>query len=717
MKIQNLWLTTSVLALAFCGVAKAQTASSQSGTAASAPVQEVVVTAERRSTNLQTTPIAASVLTGADLAKKGIVSVDQLQLAMPSVTIQNFGQGNDFNIRGIGKGEQNSGTTVGVITYRDGVATFPGYFQDEPYYDISSVEVLRGPQGTFAGQNATGGAVFITEKDPVINGGYHGYLQGQYGNYNDVQAQGAINIPINDTLAARIAFNDEYRDSFYHVTGNYTGDPGRLQESNLRFGLLWQPIDALKVSFKADYNYVDQGGYPADPVNSTNDPFHITSNAHHLAIDQFLRSVLNINYTLSDGIILRSISGYQRGRSAFDGDVDGTNLANYTIREGVDERIYSQEFDILSPDKGPITWILGGYYQSDRFAFPVGHFDIGEPSGIFDDDLSGVNPKQTTAGFGQVSFNLPAGFQLQVGARYSSSSSTNQGTISVPELGLALPDNQTEKDSKVTGKVALNWTLDPHNFLYAFVATGYKSGGLNTPSSFALPPTFKPETVTDYELGWKTTTFNGHLKTQIGGYYNDYKDFQVSIGNPDNPTVSTELNNPSTTTIYGLEAQAQASFGDFQLDAGASLLHSKLGTFYATDPRLGGATLCNSTTGPSSVSCVNLSGHEQDYAPTFTLNVGGQYAFNLSNGDTLTPRVNFAHIASQWATLFENAALGDRLGERNLLSAQVSYQHGDYLITAYGTNLTNQEYVSAVNAGLRYEGAPRQFGIRVAKSF
>ena len=134
----------------------------------------------------------------------------------------NFGQGLEFNIRGIGKGEHNSQTTTGVITYRDGVATFPGYFQEEPYYDIANVEVLRGPQGTFVGQNSTGGAVFVTTNDPIINGGYHGYVAGQLGNYSDVAAQGAINIPISDTLAARFAFNTEYRDSFYHISG-----PGR----------------------------------------------------------------------------------------------------------------------------------------------------------------------------------------------------------------------------------------------------------------------------------------------------------------------------------------------------------------------------------------------------------------------------------------------------------------------------------------------------------
>ena len=117
-------------------------------------------------------------LSGAELADSGVTAIDSLQFITPGATVNNFGQGNDFNIRGIGKGEHNSQTTVGVVTYRDGVATFPGYYQEEPYYDVANIEILRGPQGTFGGQNATGGAVFVTTNDPMIGGGYDGYCGG-----------------------------------------------------------------------------------------------------------------------------------------------------------------------------------------------------------------------------------------------------------------------------------------------------------------------------------------------------------------------------------------------------------------------------------------------------------------------------------------------------------------------------------------------------------
>jgi iron complex outermembrane receptor protein len=713
----GMWLTLGT-AVGNVWAAAAADESSPSAPEQTVALSEVVVTAERRSTDLQRTPIAAGVLTGADLGAKGIMTVDQLQTAMPSVTIQNFGQGNDFNIRGIGKGEHNTQTSTGVIIYRDGVATFPGYFQDEPFYDIASLEVLRGPQGTFVGQNATGGAVFITEANPTLTG-VNGYVLGQYGNYNDALLQGAVNLPISDTVAARVAIYEEYRDSFYHITGPYTGGNGTRKESSARLSLLWQPSQALKVLWKNDYNYIDSGGYPADPATARNDLFHLSANAEQLAIDQFARSTLNVNYTFGNGITFRSISGYQWGRTAYDADLDGTSTGNSTFQDAVKEKTLSEELNLISPDQGWLTWVTGLYYQANNYYFPVGHFDIGLPPGVYDYDLDGVNLTNTAAAFGQLSCNLPGDVQLQLGLRYSHSDSTNHVTIYVPEPAFAgtLPDHQTEHDDKVTGKAAVSWSVDSDNFLYAFVATGYKAGGLNVPSGLTLPQPFRAEYVTDYEVGWKATAFDGHLRTQLGGYYTDYKDFQVTIQNPTAPTLNIEVNNPSPTKLYGVELSAQAALGSLSVDFATAVAHSSLGTFYANDPRFAGNTLCDPRSGPAVGTCVNLLGHPQTYAPSFTLDVGGQYVIRFGGGDTLTPRVNYAHISRQWATLFDNQALGDHLQDRNLLSAQLGFQHGDWTLTGYGENLTDDHYVSAIISGLRFAGAPRQYGIRLTKNF
>ena len=745
MRIQALCLSASALALTWCCVANAQTAPTpptKSGTT----VQEVVVTAERRSTSLQKTSIAATVMTGKDLIKQGVLTEDQLQFISPSVTVDNFGQGNDFDIRGIGKGEHNTQTGTGVVTYRDGVATFPGYFGEEPYFDVSELEVLRGPQGTFSGQNATGGAVIVNTANPVIGGGYDGYVLAHYGNYNDTGAQGAVNLPISDTLAARVAFNGDYRDTFYKISG-LTGDPNTMWGSG-RFSLLWTPTPSLKVLFKTDYDYLDNGGYfgdslllPNGQVNSqTSNLFKFGNNYETYATDQFSRTVLKIDYTNPDGIDFRSITGIQQGRTGWKGDIDGTasNLPgelNYMIAEGVDETLLSQEFNIISPSTGPLTWVLGTYYQHNEYNFPAGQFDIGVPHGPggFDEDLYGTNITQTGAVFGQISYNLPAGFQIQVGARYSAWSTWNGTTYYVPQYEpyYNFPQNQYYAGNNLSGKVTLNWNLDAHNFLYAFVASGEKPGGLNTATYYAtttpgggtvgagyIPAPFEQETVTDYEVGWKSSMFDNHLHTQLGAYYNLFHNFQVIVPIPNDPVQDTEANDPNATKLYGVEASAQAAFGDFSATAGIGLEHSSLGTFYTEDNRVSSGGTCNPITGtPGNPACINLSGHPQTYAPNTTFNVSAQYNFRLGDGDVVTPSINYAYISQQWGTLFDNVSQGDYLAPRNILGSSVAYTHNGYVVTLYGYNLLDDHYVSAELPPIRIAGTPRQFGVSLMKTF
>lgn len=702
--------------------ANAQSAAPTTQANPDSTLSEVVVTAERRHTDLQQTPIAATVLSGADLSSMGVVTVDQLMFATPGATVNNFGQGTDFDIRGIGKGEHNSQTGTGVITYRDGVATFPGYFQEEPYFDVANIEILRGPQGTFGGQNATGGAVILTTNDPVINGGYHGYVQGQVGNYSDAGLQGAVNLPINDTMAARFAYDSEYRESFYKITGPngsaYTGNPGNLREGAARLSFLWKPDDSLSVLLKTDYDYLNMGAYPADPYYADNDLFNIGANSPQAALDRFGRTILKVDYKLPDGIALRSVSGYQKGVTNYVADLDGTNTITETFGDSVDETLWSEEFNIISPDTGFVTWILGAYIDHDKYTFPAPYqFYIGAPPGnlLTEYLLQGTNPTQAVAGFGQVSFQLTSGLQLQIGARYTAAETTNH--TQVLQYGLPIVDEQSAKYVNTSGKVALNWTIDPNNFVYGFVATGFKPGGLNVPVGIGQPAPFGPETLTDYELGWKLTSFDGHLRTQLDAFYYNYKNFQVNIGYPLFPTFAFELNNPNPTHLYGFEAQTQAVFGALSFDAGTTVMHSSLGQFYATDPRIVAETSCNPSSGPSSPSCIDLGGHQQTYAPDLTFTVGAQYKYPLPNGDSVTPRLNYAYISPQWATLFENSSLGDHLAGRDISGAQIAYQHDHLIATLYGTNLSDQHYVAALNSNLRFAGYPRQYGLRIFYGF
>ena len=696
---------------------------------------DIIVTAERRSERLQTTPMSASVLTGADLAHQSIVNVDQLQFAMPSVAVDNFGQGLEFNIRGIGKAEHNSQTTTGVITYRDGVATFPGYFQEEPYFDIATVEVLRGPQGTIAGENSTGGAVFVNTNNPVIDGGSHGYIQGLFGNYTDAGLQGALNLPISDTFAARVAFYTERRDGFYHVTGpggaRFTGGNGELREAAGRISFLWRPSSRLTLVSKTDFDYLNFGGYPAQaravsnrflPGTTTPNPnyrdlFDTTANSPQRARDKFIRESFRIDYDFG-AATLRSITGYQTGNINYTADLDGTSTGNATFFDNVNERIFSQELNLISRDNRRFTWLLGAFAQWGQYNFlPPFQFLIGTPPGVVAGEyrLQGINPTRSLAAFGQFGFMLTPNLKLEAGGRYTESRTRND--VSIIQFGLPLADQQTAQYHNFSYKISLGWEINPQNYIYAFRATGFKAGGLNVPVGLGIPAPFGPENITDYELGWRANFMGGHIRTTIDGFYNDYRNFQVIIGYPAIPVFGFELNVPNSTIIYGAEAQIGLHLGHFALDLGVSAMHSKLGGFFATDPRAAAFAACDPFTGPASASCINLRGREQTYAPNFTFNAAVQYDIPLGGTDTLTPRLNFGHVGAQWATLFENAARGDRIAERNILGAQLAYAHGPWSVTLYGTNITNRHYVSALNSDLNFAGAPRQYGVRVLRLF
>jgi iron complex outermembrane receptor protein len=698
-----------------------------------AKIETVVVTAERRAENLQKSPLAATVLSGSDLKKKAVDSVEALQFATPALTVNKFGNGNNFNIRGIGKGENNIQTPSGVVTYRDGIPVIPGFIQDEPYFDIDNIQVLRGPQGTFGGTNATGGVVYITEQNPDLNR-RGGYAQGEVGNYTDVGFEGAANVPLTDDLAARMALQSERRDSFWHIipSAGFSGHPGQLGEINGRVSLLWQPIQPLQVLFKSDYSHVDQGGVPGDPIGSPNDEFTIGNNTHNRLIDKVSRNVLDVKYTFESGISVRSLSGFQYGRSDESIDVDGTNTIGFNFSALGKLKIYSEEVDILSPDTGPFKWVVGGFFSHGNAVLPnKGGFDIGAPPGTVDIVLTYHTRTQSEAGFGQVTYDFTPEFQIQAGARFNNSTTDINDfqqtllfrSIPIPGTTFACPStippnncSGHEEDSKLTGKVALNWTPDDDNFLYVFFATGHKNGGLNTTNTDpASQHIIRPEDLRNVEAGWKATLADGHITSQLDGFWNDYSRFQVTFTDP--VTLVGAIGNIPSAKSMGVELQGQGTWDHFSFDAGAAYIHSRIGHFLAIDTRL--------TALQPAPRLVNVSGNELPDTPNWTFNAGAQYAVPLRNGDTLTPRVDIAYVGGQWASIFESEdpQLLDRLRERTIVNAQLAYDWGDgWDATAFATNLFDLHYVANHNVGaplpvLRYAGPPRQFGLRVTKFF
>ena len=345
-----------MLGLAFPALAQEAPAASGAQTEG---LGEIVVTAQRRTERLQDVPVAATALSADALAENAVTSLADLQSATPALSVSNSGFIQSVNIRGIGLASDSPNVTAGVATYVDGLFQ-PPIFQANSFYDLASVEVLRGPQGTLVGSNSTGGAIFINSRNPDLNTGVGGYGELAYGSYNNIGAEGALNLPISSTLGVRVAGFYRGRDSYYDDVGPFDNDAGKLVEKGGRVTVMWQPGSFSAIA-KVHINERDSGGYPYRPIPGTPFAPYRVGDQWTLSFDEIVgnrdlafMASLELRQELSGGTVIRSVSGYQNKRIKNLYDVDGSQAP---LAAGGDtsqdyfagERQYSQEVNIISP--------------------------------------------------------------------------------------------------------------------------------------------------------------------------------------------------------------------------------------------------------------------------------------------------------------------------------------------------------------------------------
>ncbi|HWU04534.1 MAG TPA: TonB-dependent receptor plug domain-containing protein, partial [Novosphingobium sp.] len=260
-------LSGSALAAAPMGAGVALAADAQATQAAPAAEPhgdaDIVVTAQRRKENVQNVNIAVTALSGDALAEKRVMRALDLQTAAPGLTISRSGITDSFNIRGIGLASGSPQVTNGVATYIDGVFQ-PPIVSNGQFYDMAGAEVLRGPQGTLSGANSTGGAIYLTTKRPELDR-TSGYITANYGNYNNVGVNGALNLPITSTLAVRASGLFNRHDAWFTDIGPAHNEPERLNEIDGRVQVLWKP-GAFQANLKVETVQRQTGGYAMQPI-------------------------------------------------------------------------------------------------------------------------------------------------------------------------------------------------------------------------------------------------------------------------------------------------------------------------------------------------------------------------------------------------------------------------------------------------------------------
>ena len=706
-------------------------------------LEEITVTAQKRTENIQTVPIALTAINGSALERAGIGTTQQLPLAVPALF---FAQDAGFAVtylRGIGTNITDPGAENSVATFIDGVYVSS---QSGTIFDLMGtqrVEVLEGPQGTLYGRNATGGAINIYTLTPEqkLDAG----LTASYGNYNTMQESAHISGGVTDTLAVGVYLGASRQDIYYkYLPTPPVGQPMQDTAWGARVKAVWTPTDSIKLTASIERTHELNGDLAAIGVQP-NALSYALGAPKIIDPQDWVVSNANAGYSLTTtttGILreeadlgfanLVGITGYRKLEAAAQEELDGTDLpGELRLSAATPDRQISQEIQLISRPGSYIKWQGGLYYFHDKTGYDplvVASELLFIPGTLVNQTVTSDEDTTSYAGYAQADFPLDFWVQnltLTLGGRVTKdtktllSSSSNLATASGICLACATFAGESRSWTRFTPKATLTYKWDS-TMLYATYAQGFKSGLYNT-SAPGVPGTpgtapVGPEKLTDFEVGAKSDLFDEHLRLNLAAYYYDYKDVQVQSISP-NGGVSAILQNAASARAFGVEFSTSVVVTDqLRVNSSAAWEDSK----YTNFP---GAPFYSLGTGPAGtnveLSTVSGSGHTLVQAPDFVMTLGPDYKIPLSHGDSVD--VN--------ATLYYNSGYSlDATGQLTqgayaLVNAFVAYHFSDdhWTATLWGNNLTDRQYATygGINAFGTYihDNRPRMFGGTVSYAF
>jgi iron complex outermembrane recepter protein len=560
----------SVMALAFCALsaqAQAQEAEAEGG------LEEIVVTAQKRTQNVQDVPVAVSVTTAADIERLQVSNVESLQYSTPSLVVSGGDPSRKrFGIRGISDGSRNPGFDNRIGVYVDGVWVGRSAASNQGVLDLSSIEVLRGPQGTLFGKNTVAGAISINTVRPQE--GFGGYVEGEIGNYDQRQIRGTVNLGFSEIAAARISGSYTKRDGFTQNVFNGL-DYDNRNDYNLRgqFQIkasdttLYIAADTAKMKSRATAG----GERLPDPLAPL--PRQISHNELQNYVIDYGGLSGQVDQVFGNGGKLTSITAFRTSKldGSADEDFSPANVAATNVAFE-DTSHFSQELRYASDNDGAFDYLIGLYLLDQRvkgagaaFAFARALNPLAPPIFVNARHDSKVNTT-TYAAFVHANYRPTEKLELTVGARLTKDKKSIDYRIS-DQSGLftngALKDDRSRTDFSPT--VSLNYRATDDVMAYARYARGFKSGGWNADFVRSIPDIdFDDESVDAFELGLKSTLFDRRLRVNIAAYLSKHKDYQVfSFVQLSNGGTALNVSNAGRLTSKGFEIEAEAAPTDW----------------------------------------------------------------------------------------------------------------------------------------------------------
>lgn len=731
--------------------------------AQTAQLEEIVVTAQKRAENIQNTPIAISAITGDAIEKLNIDDIGAIAAANPSLVYSEAGGEAQLYIRGIGSNIFSVGVDQSVATHIDGVYTGRANMGLTQFLDIDRVEILRGPQGTLYGRNATGGAINIISRAPTDE--LSGYLSGLVGSFDRIDVRGALSGSLTDNLSARVAVR-RLKD------GGYTEDldpagANKIDDNDLtavRGTLRWKS-DAVTASLIAEHSEFENGNTSVYPIDNTGlaesfgarptNDIHKTRN-NTPSFHKWNTSGLtgNVDWSLGESTNLNLTVGFRDWDSDFLFNTDGTEIEITRSSFIYASEQLSAELR-LSGEQAWGRWLIGAYwFDEDKFG-GLGLVRAGftppavlvPRSFIFRADGTG----EATALFGQVDFKLAEAWTLSAGLRYSDEKKGDllrQSTL-LPDnelLGLFTPNVIPDATPATTRNVSRSWDAwTPRigleyrpvddRLIYLTYSEGFKSGGFNDLS--VINPPFDPEFVDSFELGAKTEWLDGKLRANASAFYYDYQDLQVSVFASLGNITTTFTTNAAEATIKGVEVDLLAKPTP-ALDIAASLAfldatYDNFVTPYGTCT-VANAALDSRCVGRAGLPrLIDAAGNRLNNAPEFKGSLSIGYTFGLAAGGQLTWQAA-AHHQGRVFFLPANTEVMSQ-ASYTLVDARVGFENqaGNVSVGAFVKNLTDEKYfhnivqftstsdarkdVFAIGNALGYPAPGRQWGLEVTYRF
>lgn len=739
---------------------------------------EIVVVARKRVERLQDTPIAITALGGDDLAARGASALSDVAGFVPNVSMYTAagGSGGGANlsvfIRGVGQSEFLFTVDPGVGVYVDGIYYPRSVGSTFDLLDVERVEVLRGPQGTLFGKNTIGGAVNVTSAKP--DGQTRGMMEVTTGRFNRLDVRGSFETAlVPDRVAMKLSASSQNRDGYGRRVDFFTGEtvsrPGDMGQTAARLDLRFTPSAAVTLDLAADYSRWRQEAVPERLLSFDQDlsvvammwnifvASPVPMSTDFLSPDPYTtygtgpnRNDLDmwgvsgtLNWDVSDGVAMKSITAYRHMKAHFGRDGDGGPVNYIATDNRQRQHQFSQEVQLIgtSADKR-LKWVLGGFFfdeyghdtnnvilasglfrafeglpgpiDGSPLAAPTAPGGAGNPINValdLDFDVLNKIRIKSYAAFGQASYALADNLNLTVGARYTHEH--KDYTLRHMRIASGVPIIPLTEVGKSWGSftpmASIDYRISPALMIYASASRGFKSGGFNgRPTVDNTPPVpFNPEKVTAYEAGFKSDLLDRKLRFNAAAYWNDYTDIQLSRVKANEAGVLVlDLGNAGDAEVKGLELELQAQpVPALQLSAGLGYTDFKY------------------TRLADGVTDITLA-TRQPFVPKWTGNGSIAYTIAVGGNSSITLRGDLTYKSRTYldptnvATLMQDGFA--------LINTRISYLNDDLglEIATFVTNLTDKRYIgggvsaeSSFGHTEGYYGRPREWGISVRKSF